>query len=152
MKNLWLALSVVTLSSSAFAGTSATLLLKGSVPAVLNIQVTPEPAATALDLTSTQSNTKVAVVQEKSNSSSGYNVTISSQNLGVLKNNAHSFVYSLAYDGTVLNLASPVVQTHSDSSAVAVNKNVTISYTGKPAEQLVAGNYTDTVTFTIAAN
>lgn len=152
MKNIFLAVSLATFSFSSFAGTSATLLLKGSIQPLLNIAVTPESVASALDLTTTQANTKVAVVQEKSNSTSGYKVTISSQNLGVLKNSTHAFVYTLAYNGSALNLASPVSQTHSASAAVTVNKNVNISYTGVPAEQLVAGDYTDTITFTIAAN
>lgn len=152
MKNLLLATVISTFSFGAVAGTSATLLLKGSIAPILNIAVTPESVAAALDLTATQSNTKVATVQEKSNSSSGYKVTISSQNLGVLKNNDHSFVYTLSYDGTPLNLASPVAQTQNASAAVTVNKNVNISYTGVSADQLVAGDYTDTITFTIAAN
>lgn len=152
MKKWILALTLVTLSFSASAATSATLLLKGQVPPILNIAVTPESFATALDLTSTQSNTKVAVVQEKSNSNTGYKVTISSLNLGVLKNGSNNFVYTLAYDGTPLNLASPVVRTHAGAAAVTVNKNVNISYTGRPAEQLIAGDYTDTITFTIATN
>ncbi len=152
MKKTVFALTILTLSFSSFAGTSATLLLKGTIATILNIAVTPESSASALDLSTTQSNTRVAVVQEKSNSASGHKVTISSQNLGVLKNNNESFVYSLAYNGTVLNLASPVTQTQSAASAVTVNKNVNISYTGVPADQLVAGDYTDTITFTIAAN
>lgn len=152
MKKLILAALTTTISLSAFAGTSATLLLKGTIAPVLNIAVTPEPQAATLDLTTTQSNTKVATVQEKSNSSSGYKVTISSQNLGVLKNNTHTFIYSLSYNGVPLNLASPVTQTAGASAAVTANKNVNISYTGVPAEQLVAGDYTDTITFTIAAN
>lgn len=152
MKKLLMALSLTTLSISGVCATSGTLLLKGQIAQAVSIAVTPESVASALDLTTTQSNTKVATVQEKSNSSTGYKVTVSSQNLGVLKNNQHSFVYSLSYNGLALNLASPVTQTNSASSAVTVNKDVKISYTGVPADQLVAGDYTDTITFTIAAN
>jgi hypothetical protein len=152
VKKLFIGLTLASLSLSAVAGTTATLLLKGTIAPQLNISVAPEATASALDLTTTQSSTKVATVQEKSNSSSGYKVTISSQNLGVLKNNTHSFVYVLAYNGSALNLASPITQTQNSSAAVTVNKNVNISYTGVPADQLVAGDYTDTITFTIAAN
>lgn len=152
MKKLLVALTLSTLTFSGFAATSGTLLLKGQIAPLLSIAVTPESVASALDLTTTQSNTKVATVQEKSNSNTGYKVTISSQNLGVLKNSLHTFVYSLSYNGQALNLASPVTQTNSSSAAVTVNKNVNISYTGVPADQLVAGDYTDTITFTIAAN
>ncbi len=152
MKTLLFTLSLTGLSFSAFAGTTATLLLKGQIAQQLNISVSPESSASALNLSTTQANTKVATVQEKSNSDTGYKVTISSQNLGVLKNSTHSFVYALSYDGTPLNLASPVVRSYTASAAVTVNKNVNISYTGVPADQLVAGDYTDTITFTIAAN
>lgn len=152
MKNLLVAFALTTMTFSATAATSGTLLLKGQIAPLLSIAVSPESVASALDLTTTQSNTKVATVQEKSNSSTGYKVTISSQNLGVLKNSQHTFVYALAYNGQALNLASPVTQTNSSSAAVTVNKNVNISYTGVPADQLVAGDYTDTITFTIAAN
>ncbi len=151
MKKTLLALTL-SMSFSAMAGTSATLLLKGTIPALLNIAVTPELNASALDLTATQSNTKVATVQEKSNSQSGYKVSIASQNLGVLKNGVHAFPYALAYDGSALDLSSTVTQVHSASSAVAVNKNVNISYSGVPADQLVAGDYSDVITFTIAVN
>lgn len=152
MNKLLVALSLITLSFSGICATSGTLLLKGQVASLLSISIAPESVATALDLTTTQSNTKVASVQEKSNSSTGYKVTISSQNLGVLKNGQHSFVYSLSYSNQALNLSSPVTQTNSASAAVTVNKDVKISYTGVPAEELVAGDYTDTITFTIAAN
>lgn len=147
-----IALSLLVLSVPALAANTATLLLKGSIPQVLNISVAPESVSSALDLTTTQSNTKVATINEKSNSHGGYKVTISSQNLGVLKNSSHSFVYSLSYNGSSLNLTSSVTQSHSVSQAVNVNKNLNISYTGVPAEQLVAGDYSDTITFTIAAN
>lgn len=152
MKKIILAASLTALSFTSLAATTATLLLKGKINPIVSIQVTPEAIATTLDLTTTQASTKVATVQEKSNISSGYKVTISSQNQGALKNDQHSMAYSMSYGGQVLNLASPVTQTNSATTAVAVNKNVTISYTGVPAEQLVAGDYTDTITFTIAPN
>lgn len=152
MKRILVGLLLTTVGTSAFAGTTATLLLKGSIAPNLDISVTPETVAAALDLTTTQSNTKIATVQEKSNSNTGYKVTISSQNLGALKNGQQRFVYNLAYNGSALNLASPVVQSYTSPAAVTLNKNVNISYTGVPADQLVAGDYTDTITFTIAAN
>src|SRR3954463_6402803 len=88
----WIVALSLTVSAAAFAGTSATLFIKGQIAQQLNISVAPESIASSLDLTSTQSNTKVAVVTEKSNSNTGYKVSISSQNLGVLKNNQSTFV------------------------------------------------------------
>jgi spore coat protein U-like protein len=37
-------------------------------------------------------------------------------------------------------------------AAVTKNREVTISYTGVAQEQMVAGDYGDTITFTISAN
>ena len=152
MKSTLFALPVLFLSFTALAASSGTLLLKGTILPTLSISVTPETVASALDLTTTQSATKVATVQEKSNSNTGYKVTISSQNAGKLKNGAQLFPYTLTYAGSALNLAAPVVQNNSAAAAVTVNKDVNISYTGVPEAQLVAGDYSDTVTFSIAAN
>jgi hypothetical protein len=151
MKKLLTAL-LMTASSASFAGTTATLLLKGTIQQILDISVSADTVASTLDLTTTQAATRVARVTEKSNSNSGYKVTISSANLGKLKNGAAVFNYTLSYNGSALNLAAPVVQTNSAAAAVTVQKDVNISYTGVPQDQLVAGDYTDTVTFTIAAN
>lgn len=153
MKKFITALTLTALTASSFAATSGTLLLKGTIAPLLSIAVTPEAIASTLDLTASPSNLKVASVQEKSNSNTGYKVTISSSNLGVLKNGSDdSVTYTLSYDDVAINLAAPVVQTHSAAAAVTVNKDVKISYTGRPQDELVAGDYTDTLTFTIAAN
>ncbi|MBA2406253.1 MAG: fimbrial protein [Bdellovibrionales bacterium] len=147
-----LAFTLALTSLSSIAATTGTLVLKGVVASKISIEVTPATIASSLPLETSQTNTKVASVREKSNSSSGYKVTISSANLGNLKSGAESFAYTLSYDGAALNLASPVVQTHSSPASVNAVKDVTISYTGVPAEDMVAGDYTDSVTFTIAAN
>ena len=42
--------------------------------------------------------------------------------------------------------------TFSTAGSVDANKDVDISYTGTPLANLIEGNYTDTVTFTISAN
>lgn len=153
MKKLITAIAITTITASSFAATSGTLLLKGTIAPVVSIAVSAEAIASTLDLTASPANLKVASVNEKSNSNTGYKVTISSANLGVLKNGtADSVTYTMTYDNASVNLASPAVQTHTSAAAVNVNKDVKISYTGRPQDQLVAGDYTDTVTFTIAAN
>lgn len=141
-------------SATTFAATSATLLLRGNVPEIMSIQVTPETLATNLPLSQTQTNALVAVVQEKSNSNTGYKVTIGSANNGKLVrvNGTEQFPYSLSYNSQSLNLASPVVISNPVAAAVTNNRNVAISYTGVVEEQMVAGDYSDTITFTISAN
>lgn len=154
MKSLIALVTLATLTTSTFAATSGTLLLKGQVSQVLSILVTPESIAATLPLDISQVDTKVATVNEQSNSNTGYKVTISSSNLGSLKrtNGTQLFPYTLKYAGSAVNLAAPQVFSNSSAASVNVNKNVTISYTGVPATQMVAGEYSDTVLFEIAAN
>lgn len=153
MKN-FIALTLALATLNSMAATTGTLLLKGTVAPKLSIEVTPEAIASTLPLDISQTSTKVATVREKSNSNTGYKVTISSSNLGNLKRSSGTelFPYTLKYNNVALNLASPVVNSHSAAANVNVTKDVAISYTGVPAEDMVAGDYTDTVTFTIAAN
>jgi hypothetical protein len=141
--------------SSAFAAQSGTLILKGTVPRLLEITVNPEAIASNLPLDTTQANTLVAVVNEKSNSKTGYNVSISSANQGQLvhESEASSVVnYSLRYNGNLVDLALGETYTYSGAGANNNNRNVNISYTGIDHDLLIEGDYSDTVTFTIAAN
>lgn len=154
MKKTFLTFTLLLMTVQAFAGTTATLLLKGTVPQILDVAVTAEVVASNLPLTVSQTATKVATVRESSNSNTGYKISITSANQGKLirASGTEQFLYSLAYDGASVNLSSAVVLKRPGASAVSVNKNVTISYTGVPSASMVAGDYTDTVTFTIAAN
>lgn len=150
MKSLITALAL-TMTTMSFAATTATLQLKGTIAQNLDISIVPESVATSLNLTQNASAVKVATLTEKSNSNTGYKVTVSSANNGKLKNGTFQFSYTLGYNSQQLNLTSPQTQTYA-VGAHNVQKDVTISYTGQAQETLVAGDYTDTVTFTIAAN
>lgn len=141
--------------TSAFAATTGTLLLKGSVPRLLDITVTPATIASTLPLDTTQANTTVAVINEKSNSNTGYNVSISSASLGKLVHDTVSssvINYTLRYNGNAVNLATGQTFTYSGAGANNNNRTVDISYTGIAHDLLIEGDYSDTVTFTIAAN
>lgn len=154
MKKIF-ALTLALTTTAAFAATSGTLLLKGTVPRSISIEVTAESIAANLPLNTTQNNTKVAVVNEKSNSNTGYKVSVSSSNQGKLVHQsvASSTVnYTLRYNSNAVNLASGQTFTYATGGLANVNRNVDISYTGVPHESLVEGQYSDTVTFTIAAN
>ena len=154
MKRSLMTLAALVITTSSFAATTGTLLLKGQVGQVLSITVTPTAIATTLPLDVTQNDTKVATVNERSNSITGYKVTVSSANQGKLvrTNGSEVFSYNLKYGGQTANLGSPQTFSTGTAAAVNVNKDVTISYTGVPAENMLAGEYTDTVTFVIAAN
>lgn len=154
LSNILLAASFSIFSLGVFAQTTGTLLLNGNVPQILSIAVNPEPIAANLPLDETQVDTKVASVHEMSNSVSGYQVSVSSMNQGALVHESvsSSFVsYQLKYDGSVVDLSGDTFS-HPASSAVSVHRDVEISYTGVDHEQLIEGNYLDTVTFTISAN
>ncbi len=155
MKNFTAALLLTTLTTGALAATSGQLLLKGNVPRLLSITVTPETIASSLPLNTTQANTKVATVNEKSNSNTGYKVSIASANAGKLVHESvasSSINYTLSYNSNSVNLVSGQTFTYSSAASVNSNRDVKISYTGVPHENLVEGDYADTVTFTIAAN
>jgi len=149
----FLALALVVTSFTAVAGTTGTLNLKGKVPLSLSLTLTAESIATVLPLDISQVDTKVATVNEKSNAANGYKVTITSTNLGKLKRQygTQTFNYVLKYDNVVLDLSAPIVQAH-PGVFDNVNKDVSISYTGIPSGDMAAGDYLDTVKFTIAAN
>lgn len=137
---------------TAHSATVGTLFLKGTVPSILSIEVTPEPLASALPIHQSQSNVKVATVTSRSNSSGGYTVNIQSTNFGYLKRNngTEALQYTMTYAGTAVNLGNGQDFTHSFTNAAPVDRDVKISYTG--TEALPAGDYTDTVTFTITGN
>ncbi len=148
------AVTLALASFSVFAATSGTLNLKGKVNEKLSILVTPEAVALTLDLEVSANDLKVASVNEKSNSNSGYKISISSANLGKLirTGGAEEFPYSIKYDSQVIDLVNGDEIVHSSAVVADVDNDVLISYTGIPAEDMVAGNYKDTITFQISAN
>lgn len=150
----WAMLAALTYSSLSYAATTGSLQLRGNVPDILSIEVNAKADATNLDLQNDQTDLKIASVLERSNSSTGYTLTIDSANDGQLVRNGGSetFTYSMKYDGSSVDLSSSDSFNNSASAAVAVNKDVTISYTGQDADTMIAGDYEDTVTFSIAAN
>lgn len=149
-----LALSALLISSVATAATTGSLILRGNVPDILSIEVNAEAIATTLDLSTTQTDLKVATVQEKSNSETGYTVSISSANNGALvrSGGSESISYTMSYDGASVDLSGVDTFNNAAAAAVTVNKDVEISYVGQSFDDLVAGDYEDTVTFSIAAN
>lgn len=157
-----LLLLVATLAIGLSAATTGNLTLTGVVNGVLDITVTPEAAATGLDLVTSQTDLKVATINEKSNKSSGYTVMLESANaksassatptLNSISGNGDSLSYSLKYNGsavTFTNGVATVTDSTATTSATGVNKDLLISYVGD--NSLSEGSYEDTLTFTIAA-
>ena len=148
-------LVLALLISNAQAATTGSLLLQGIILPTRSITVTAVSGVnTNLDLTTTQTDLKVATVNEKSNSILGYKVTITSLNLSKLKRSGGTevFPYTLKYN----EISAPVSTVAGYSvtypaGLVNVNRDLDISYTGVSAETLVEGTYQDTLTLTISA-
>lgn len=142
-------------SIAAQGATTGNLILKGTVPSILSILVTPETLASSLPLDTTQADAKVATINEKSNSNTGYQVDITSANQGKLVHESEtssSIVYTLKYNGNAVDLASGDNFSYATAASVDADRDVLISYTGVDHEDLIQGDYGDTVTFTISAN
>lgn len=145
-----------------FSATTANLTLTGVVNGVLDITVIAEPAASNLDLLSSQTDLPVATVTEKSNKASGYTVSLESANAVATGSNAASLNgtagnpdkldYTLKYDGISVSFtggSAIITDSTSTTSSSGVTKGLSMSYTANSA--LKEGTYEDTLTFTIAA-
>jgi hypothetical protein len=155
MKKFIASILFFTVATPSFSATSGIFLLRTQVPRRVSISIAPVSVASALDLSTTQTNLKVANATAMSNSKTGFKVTFTSANLGKLKRvtGAEVFPYSMKVGGLDVGLttASGTTFNVDQTAPVTVSRDITISYTGKPAETMVEGTYLDTVTLTIAA-
>lgn len=141
-------------SISTWGATTAVLNLKGVVAENLELEIVPETLATNLPLDQAVTNQKVGTVREKSNIKDGYKVSVSSQNGGKLvrSGDAANFVtYQLIYNGQVINLSSTPTVIYTNASRGQFLRDLNITYS-RPAEDMAAGDYADTVTFSITPN
>ncbi len=157
-------LKTVIALSAAFAGfaahaqsnasTSARLEVKGSVAQSCTIAVTALPKAAALDLTGGESNAEVGEITEDCNSGSGYTVSVSSAHNGQLRSNPGDATAPLAAYSALYDDASGKID---NGGLVATRNGAFFGRKGKllvniaANAQAIAGNYSDNVTFVIAA-
>lgn len=143
-------------TASAHAVLTGSVTIQGAVGAATAIVVTPQNNYNSLDLATTVSDLTVANVREINNTAAGYTVTLTSANSGQLKNGSlGQIAYTAKYNTAAVTLSStPQVITTQGAQTGVVNvlKAFAISYTGTPAQDLMVGTYSDTLTFTIAAN
>jgi spore coat protein U-like protein len=127
--------------------TTGTIQLRGSVASTCTIAVTD--AAQSLNIVSGESNKQVGSIVENCNNGTGYVVTISSANQGVLKttSGASTPAYTLRYDSQSGTLASALAVTRDGAQ---FNREVTVGVTLPASANAVAGSYSDTLTLTIA--
>lgn len=140
---------------SAMAATQGSVILQGTVAKVVSLSVTGIGTYNALDLSATATDLDVATIDEASNDPSGYTVTLASSNSGALKNgNIGSVNYTAKYAGTSVTLSSTaqtITNAGTTTSTVSASKTLSVSYSGQALSNLMAGTYSDTLTFTIAA-
>jgi len=142
--------------------TNGQLVLQGTVPLILQLTISPAADISALDLTTTFSG-PIAMVTEKTNKRTGYNITISSTSAQALESNpvfkgldignTETLSYSLTYDGEPVNFISGVatiIGPNIKTSSAGSQKQVILSYDGT-TQFLNADTYKDTLTFTIIA-
>jgi hypothetical protein len=147
---------LAALALSAFGATTGTLSLSGTVASILEIVVNPDPAASALPITTTVADSKIATVIERSNKKAGYTVTLQTANGALLKGqtgNSDNLAYSLKYAGANVNfvLGSATISAVASKTAPAgTSKDLTISFDGA-SSFLVEDTYSDTLTFTMTS-
>lgn len=134
---------------------SGTLTINGNMPVITQVSV--NDLAITLNLESATSNVVLAQLLERSNSASGYTVTVTSANGGELVGTAlgESLPYALTIGSTALDLtAGPALVTDSllRTTATGVSRDVVISHgSGNAGGLLLAqDSYTDVLTFEIA--
>ena len=155
---------MVLAGGTLFAATSGTIVLQGTVPVILEVIVTTDPAAGSLDLSQNVTDVLVGTVVERSNKKAGYTVTIDSTNAVNAGSNVARFEsadpanldtldFTISYGGVpvALSSGSATVSDQVVKTAAAGNSNeVRISYDGTTAF-MYEDAYTDTLTFTITA-
>jgi hypothetical protein len=132
-------------ASYSFAGTSSSFQMKGLIASKLELEITPEAVSSNLNLHQSQTDLKIAKASALSNSPKGYKILVSSDTEGALKHYSGTQLipYSMKYAGLSIPLTKAPVE------FMSVGKLSTISYNGKPTDQLAAGIYQDTIRFTI---
>ena len=143
---------------------TATLSVHGRMARLLDVYAAREPGIRYMDLTTSASGRLIATVNERSNSATGYTVTITSANLEADTGGATSpyFVhtsasgtldYSLTYGGSAVVGWTSGTATLTDSLGTTapewLTKELRISYSGSVT--LPAGDYEDILTITISA-
>jgi len=154
----------LALGAAAHAAESDDLNLVGTVPPILDIQVSPTAAANGLDLSLVQADLKVADVLTQSNTPGGYLVTVTSANVGsgdctgpcFYSDTADdSLTYTLSEGTTALTFASETAtfaQSSQRTTAGGDSYVVNLSYDGSTTNLATATDYRETLTFTIALN
>lgn len=157
-KKLLLSLFILLLcafSTLQAASDSAKLELRAQIEEVLQIVVDADSIADnmVVSLDDTIEDLLVGTVTERTNSKTGYTVTIKSDNASLLVNEDGSMAipYTVIYGESIIDLSggsSTVVDTNSRTTAAGTIREVRISYT---TQDIRADVYEDILTFVISS-
>lgn len=134
--------------------TSAQLQLTGAIAQICTIAISPTAKASTLDIKNGESDAVVGTVTENCNGGAGYTVSIASQNNGQLRTvasdpNAPLANYSARYDDATGSLAASGLSATRATANFDRQRNLLVTVT--PNAQAIAGSYSDSITFMIAA-
>jgi spore coat protein U-like protein len=141
------ALALALIAAPAFAqSASGTVQLRGNV--ALSCTVAVQDLGQALNLKGGENAKTVGSVTENCNSGNGYRITLASANAGKMKNGTFTIDYTVNYDnqGGALNNAMTL-----DRNSAQFGKKADLKVSIAASDQYIAGDYSDTVTVTIAA-
>ncbi|AFG36419.1 hypothetical protein [Spirochaeta africana] len=132
------------------------LQVNGNMPLITELQI--EDLGVTLDLSDAAADVHIATVRERSNSTTGYQITITSANGGELQHSSGqgSLPYTLEYGaGNQIDLTTGGSISNSNvTPAQGLSRDVLVSHgTGDATsgDILPEGSYQDTLTFTISA-
>jgi spore coat protein U-like protein len=125
---------------------NGTIQLRGNVALSCTIAVTD--LSQSLSLKAGENQKTVGSVTETCNSGNGYKITLASTNAGKLKSGNNEITYQVNYDNQGGGLTSQMVV---DRANAQFNKKSDLKVTVPASDQYIAGDYSDTITVTIAA-
>lgn len=143
---------------------SVNITVYGRMAELIDIYSIREAGIRFMDLTIAETNKLIATVNERSNSATGYTVSLTSKNLAndgsgatepyfLHSDSVDSLTYSLTYDTAAVGPWSAGTAELTDSAITTapewLSKELEISYSGSPL--LAAGDYEDILTLTISA-
>lgn len=144
-----LILPSVMAGGSAAAANDGRVILRGAVDTDCALLVNDH--GKSVDIVNGVSNFTLGSVGESCNSGSGYTVTLSSANNGLMLNERGDAVgYSINWhDSGLRDLTAPVVLTRTGARPFLTTRSFRVTVPATP--QAIAGDYSDLITMTIAA-
>lgn len=156
--------ATLSLAPAAFAGTANTGVgVSGTVPSIIAITASPTTAATALPLATSGAQTaKIADVSITSNNTAGITITATSTNNGILQSSINT-ADTVAYQIAIVNDGSAAPTSYTTLSSLSQSETTGFSATTgvKDLDLYIKvtnptlpkrGNYSDTITLTVADN